>query len=272
MRDTQKDVTVLDYPNDVLLKDLHKKLSLDFFDRSKFFYGAWLMSAPVVWGHNHQPVKFSEWFEHVSEENELDDQNVYREKEFVISKHMDLAKKMQNITQVFEDPIKNLAFGDLYSAIDDREVFWVGEALKDHKEFNTVSVLYMSLAVLYENYDETIAFIKNEDPYANPYYLLEGMRDDLSVSGDQAIGYWYANSQEVRGFVDSTKKMRAGNSAGGHKKAAPYRLKKEHWQSIASKIWQAHPSYTISKVASIIEERTGDLWETIRKNIKKKQT
>jgi hypothetical protein len=215
-----------------------------------------------------EPSNFSEWLD--SEDEEITP--IDKMKERLLHHHNDILSTIyttnSNSPAHKEDPLKNMAYEDLYLEIHCGRIFNF-DAIDDfdYQAFVSFSQVYLSLSVLYEFYGETIEFIKEHNPDCNPYYFLESLREELSMCGHRAIGYWYANSQEVRGFVDREKKMQQARSSGGFAKAEQFKEKHELWKSMACEMRNKNPKLSKSSIAQLIAKKTGHKYETIRKKI-----
>ena len=243
-------------------KDSLKRLSADFLAESLFYLHAWHYSFPKQ-HPDGKPFKFSEWFEQKPKTLEAS-------KEGAIWFYKEHAEKIASKLSIFPDPIKNMAFVELHGELTMGRVFEIDTLRKqDYRVLGAISQRYFSLSILYEHYQETLSFIAEYAPDENPYFVLEHIRETLSKSGNRAIGYWYSNSQEVRGFVEREKRMQEHRRAGAKQRAEQYKDEYDQWQALANGIWGNNPVLSKNRVAGIIAEKTESKQETIRKHIKK---
>ena len=233
--------------------------------KSFYFQGAWFFCFDLVWRKTGESLKFSEWFEHEKMHGfsaTLDDM-----KAFVIKEHMEFAIDLQKEGKVYDDPIKNMAFGELYQdLISSGEYLDYGdEFIPDYREFSYISATYLNLSILYENFKETISFISEYEPDDNPFLWLDIIRENITARSNKALGYWYANSQEVRGFVDKWQNQLGYVSKGGKTRATSNETI-ELWQNKAKEL----KAKGLSKraIAEIIAKNNAE-WspETIRRKI-----
>ena len=141
-----------------------------------------------------------------------------------------------------------------------------GFQINDYNSLKHIAFLYFCLNVLYRDYGKTIDIISGVLPKGNPVFALDLFREEIAEYGNQLIGFWYANSQEVRGFVDKWKKQISSASKGGKTRATSSSAIKL-WQEKAGCLKKKNPTLSKRSMARLISEKTGESFETIRKNI-----
>jgi len=95
---------------------------------------------------------------------------------------------------------------------------------------------------------------------------LETTWIELQTWFGKEVNFLYTRQKPL---ADRERKMEQFRALGGQERAKGYRKKIENWKLLASEIWERNPEHSLRSVASIIENKTGDSSETIRKHIKK---